>query len=258
MLSKNYYAIVVVYNCSYKDSTIYKSLKNQHDAEVIVCDNSIKDYGNCDFTAEIGCKYVNMQGNKGLPKAYNAAIDIIQDKNGVVCLFDDDTTVPEDYFKKLDMHFINSDYDIILPVVFDENGLLSPSIMRGDIIQKAKSLDELCDGKITGINSGMAIDLKVFVSYRYDDNLFLDFVDHAFIRDMTTAGKKIAIAKDIILNQKLSVNVYDKLSEIIRFKIAKNDIKYFYNEKLCSYLFVILKRRIKLCLKYKTLSFLFI
>ena len=106
MLSRNYFAVIVVYNCSFQDSPIYESLRKQPEAQIIVCDNSTGDYGNRQFMAEIGHRYIDMKGNMGLPKAYNAAIDCINKENSVVCLFDDDTTVPEDYFKKLDMEVV--------------------------------------------------------------------------------------------------------------------------------------------------------
>ncbi len=239
----------------------WQSIKDNESLRVIVCDNSTSDYRNSELADLKNVTYIDMNGNKGLSKAYNAGLDSIQEKEGILCLFDDDTEIPADYFSKLLSHWVKDEGDIFLPLVFDGVGMMSPGVMRKYLCYRAHSLDELVEGEFTGINSGMAVDLGIFQSYRYDERIFLDYIDHNFIRDMWEMGKKIKIMADVELHQTFSDVVNSKESAIIRFKILKNDLKIFYRKNFAArlfYYYVIDKRRIKLCLKYKTLKFLVI
>ncbi len=51
---------------------------------------------NKEYCISKGLRYISMAGNKGLSKAYNAAIDACKDKD-VIIFFDDDTEVTEEY-----------------------------------------------------------------------------------------------------------------------------------------------------------------
>jgi len=206
-----------------------------------------------------GFTYIDMQGNQGLSKAYNRAIGQINLENGMLCLFDDDTNISSDYFDKVRSHASRSAADIFLPLVYDEQGLISPSIMKTYYCHHARSIEEIGEN-ISGINSGMAIRTAVFQRYRYDENLFLDFVDHAFIRDMRRQGRRIEVMEDVTLRQRFSANTNSKESALNRFAILKKDSRYFYRgglrAALC-YSYVIAKRKARLCLQYRTLGFLF-
>lgn len=255
----NIYCLMVLYNKNYRDSLTYQSIKDQKNINMIICDNSTSDQGNKELSAVKNVTYIDMEGNKGLSKAYNRGIDSIKDKTGILCLFDDDTNIPADYFEKVTAHKLADAGDIMLPLVFDDVGMMSPGVMGKYLCYRAESLDELVDDEFTGINSGMVLDLDIFKTYRYDENIFLDYIDHNFIRDMRRKGKKIVIMEDITLHQTFSDVVNSKDSALIRYKILKKDLKYFYRETFSTrmfYYYVIGKRAIKLSLKYKTLGFL--
>ncbi|MEG1495976.1 MAG: glycosyltransferase [Clostridiales bacterium] len=255
------FAIIVLYNKNYKDSLTYQSVKDQNCLHLIICDNSTADFGNNELLAMDGITYVDMGGNKGLSKAYNRGIDTITKKQGILCLFDDDTEIPADYFEKVRKYFKEIPADIYLPMVYDDVGLMSPGVMKKYICYRAHSLSDLPPNEFTGINSGMALKLALFENYRYDEHIFLDYIDHNFIREMRNIGKSMVIMKDVSLHQTFSDVVNSKVSAITRFKILKKDLKYFYRGSFRSYLiycYVIGKRSIKLCLKYKTLGFLFL
>ena len=66
-------AIIVIYNTSCSDSISYQRLK-EYGVRMIICDNSTSDYGNQKIVEADGNVYINMGGNKGLSKAYNAAL----------------------------------------------------------------------------------------------------------------------------------------------------------------------------------------
>ncbi len=252
---KDLYAVIVVCNSAVEESLTYKCICDSG-VNIIICDNSTREYKNGDFCkGQPNIEYINMGGNAGLPKAYNAALEKIRGKDGTVCIFDDDTEIPADYFAKVLKAQENREYNIFVPVVYDEVGLLSPSIMK-KIDRRADNLRQIGDN-IAAINSAMAVRTSVYENFRYDENMFLDYVDFSFIREMRNRGEKLFVMENVIIHQTFSANVDSKENAAARFEIFKKDLKYYYkNSRLC-YLYVITKRRLRLCFKFRTLYFLF-
>ena len=252
------YGIIIVYNKNVNDSTTYNCLKTQNNLQIVVCDNSTRDFGNKDLVLAEGYQYIDMQGNAGLSKAYNKALDAISVENpemkGYVSLFDDDTYIPNAYFQKLKEEIKDKRSDIYLPIVKDEIGILSPSVMKKYYCHRAPEdvwsikKEELC-----GINSGMAIRLRVFKKYRYDERIFLDYVDHGFIRDMRKRHRKVSIM-DVEIKQTFSSNTDNKEKSMIRFQIFKKDINEFYRDGFWNrffYYYVITRRKMQLTRKFR-------
>lgn len=243
------YAILVVYNQCIKDSVTYKFLNKHKDINVIVCDNSTRDYQNQSAVKSDGYTYIDMHGNKGLSKAYNVALDVLQNKTGYVILLDDDTILNEEYYNSV----LNLSCDIALPIVMDEKSILSPSKVNDGVVSRWDGQEIL--KQFTAINSGMIIRLDVFKTYRYDEHLFLDYVDHNFMLDMQDKDIKILDAK---IKQNFSGNDVSNIeSSLIRLKIFKKDSKYFYRHNTRKYVFVVLKRKLHLCMQYHSVRFLF-
>lgn len=244
------YAILVVYNQCIKDSATYKFLNKHKDINAIVCDNSTQDYKNQIVVKSDGYTYIDMNGNKGLSKAYNAALDVLQNKTGYVILLDDDTILNEEYYNSV----LNLSCDIALPIVMDEKSILSPSKVNKGVVSRWDGQEIL--KQFTAINSGMIIRLDVFKTYRYDEHLFLDYVDHNFMWDMQDKDIKILDAK---IKQNFSGNdVSNVESSLFRLKIFKKDSKYFYRHNTRKYVFVVLKRKLHLCMQYHSVRFLFV
>ena len=259
------FGIIVVYNKNVCDSVTYQCIKKQGRIKMIVCDNSTKDYGNRDIVVSDGYQYVDMHGNQGLSKAYNKALDVIHTLNpsmkGYVMLFDDDTDIPEDYFKQMYRALEQPSAHIYLPIVKDEIGVLSPSMMKKYYCHRAIGGDvwKIRQNELCGINSGMVIYLGIFRKYRYNEALFLDYVDHNFIRDMRRRYCKIQIV-DTCLYQSFSSNIYDEQKELARLKIFEKDIRAFYRKGFVSKAFfhyTMIRRKMKLALKYKKPGILF-
>ena len=258
------YGIMVVYNKHVNDSLTYSCLKKQENLQIVVCDNSTKDFQNRQIVEADGYRYVDMHGNAGLSKAYNKALDVIEEENpemkGYVLLFDDDTYIPDAYFAKLREAIVDKHSDIFLPIVKDEVGVLSPSIMKKYYCHRAPEdvwsikKEELC-----GINSGMAIHLSLFENYRYDERIFLDYVDHGFIRDMRKQNRVVTIL-DTEIRQTFSSNTDSKEKSMIRFKIFKKDINQFYREGFWNrvfYYYVITRRKMQLTRKFRDIRIMF-
>ena len=225
-MKNTFFAVMVICNRKIENSLSFKSLEKLG-VPITVCDNSTGENSNADIASQ-GVTYISMGGNLGLAKAYNRALDSLKGKDGYVCLFDDDTEVPADYFEKLDAEIEKNSADIVLPVIRDKVGIMSPCIIGGAFTKRIDSLTELNEGNISGINSGMAINLKLFESYRYDENYFLDFIDHAFIRDMKAKNAKISVAETLELFQSFSANDHKNINAAKRrFRIFKKDFTYF-------------------------------
>ena len=255
------YALIVLYNKKIENSSSYKCIENNKNIKIIICDNSNEEFDNKEFIEKNGHAYLNMGGNKGLSKAYNRAIDHIKLKQGILCLFDDDTEIPDDYFTVLKKKIKEEKSDIYLPIVYDKLGIISPCLISDGVrVNVIKSIEEVNDKNVTGINSGMAIDLSVFENYRYDESYFLDYVDHKFLKDMKKLRRKISIF-NVALNQQFSANENKNVDNSIqRYKIFKKDFRRFCNgnfrNKLYCEYFVLRTRFVKM-IKLKSLKILF-
>lgn len=228
------YAILVDYNQPLDQSPSYQALNRQKDIITIVCDNSTNVEIDQAQVQKDGNVYLSMHGNRGLPKAYNRALDHIEEENpimeGFVMLFDDDTEIPDAYFECARKMIEADDADIYLPLVVDghpEQGYLSPSIMKEVYMHRSKDPFSLSQKDLCGINSGMLIRLSLFAEYRYNEDLFLDCVDHDFIRSMRHLDARIKVM-DTELEQQFSAFEPDGKKAIQRFRMFKKDIKEFY------------------------------
>ena len=221
-MTNRFYAVTVICNRDIYDSASYNSLKKSDGVRIIVCDNRTEknDNGKC---ADSRVSYIPMGKNAGLAAAYNRALDSLNTDDGYICLFDDDTEIPDNYFTEIDRLAVETDADVILPVVKDETGIMSPCRINGVLTSRISSPDEINGRNISGINSGMAVKAAVFKNYRYDTEYFLDFIDHAFIRDMKNAGKKICVCDSVCLRQSFSANDRNIERAKRRYEIFRKD-----------------------------------
>ncbi len=258
------WAVVVVYNIRCQESQTCQALKklNNDGIRVIIYDNSTKDMGNCDYCRDSGWVYLGGNGNMGISKAYNACIDYLKSEKqqGLLCLFDDDTELDGEYFEKLIAAYSKCGEKIFVPLIFAAGSLISPCILKkGHRVVAFKDEEQALaysGNELSAINSCMAIDLSVFDDYRYDENIFLDGVDHYFTTQMREKGIKITVF-DYRCNHAFSgTERPPKESAKIRFGIYAKDYKYILKNDKLSYLRLVGKRALSLCVKYKTLEFL--
>lgn len=257
-MEKSIYTVIVIYNKSCNDSITYNCLKDVKGINIIVCDNSDRDFDNKNAVTLDGHIYIDMQRNKGLSKAYNSAISIVKYKDGYVCLFDDDSTVPKEYFDELNNLIENNPSDIYLPIVINNKGIMSPVQLKKYHVKRFNNKSDIKTEFLAGINSGMAVNLSIFKYYQYDENMFLDFIDYKFILDMRRKNTKIHVMNTEIF-QSFSVETNDISSAKNRFKIKKKDLRYFYKDGLLSrlyYLYLITRLKLGLLLGFKNFSIL--
>lgn len=187
-------AVVVIYNKKVEESiTCKKILDNCHElVEVIIIDNSTADLGNKEYCLNKKLWYISMKGNKGLSKAYNTAIDACKEKD-VIILFDDDTEVTEEYFLKLFSDLTEyPEIDIFAPTIYGQDGVIySPNkynFMRNNFITEKNK--EIPQDKFNAIASCLAIRMRVFDNYRFNEKLFVDQVDQNFFYEQRKLNRK--------------------------------------------------------------------
>lgn len=193
----NYYPIVVLYNTSIEESLTCCQLIeiNLDSIHPVIVDNSDSDFGNKRLASERKWLYLSMGGNVGLSKAYNNALDNLQNNglldDSIVVLLDDDSRISLEFFRTLDSAVVNNpQVDIFCPAIRGQDGnFYSPNsygLIKSHQIRSAEQ--EVPQRYFNAINSCTAVRGTVYKSYRYDERLFLDQVDHKFFEDQRKAG----------------------------------------------------------------------
>lgn len=257
------YCLVVTYNVHCGDSLTCRCLKAQENADlqVIVYDNSEKDFGNEAYCIEQGWRYLGGKGNKGLSVAYNEVIDALKRENaqGFLCLLDDDTALEDGYFRKLGAEIeADASVEIFLPIMKQNGKVISPCHkgQRNRLFAAEAECFNTPVSEIQAINSGMTVNLDIFRRYRYDERLFLDCVDHAFLRDMKKQNRKIKV---IPVYGEQSFSGGEKGSyegALARFRIFSRDARMYFEASPLQYWFVAGKRGLHLTLMYHRFTFL--
>ncbi|KFI76490.1 glycosyltransferase [Bifidobacterium mongoliense] len=224
--------ILVVYNTFISSTRSIQTLLDESICnKIIICDNSTdmniktKNEKFADQNPKI--IYCDMRGNQGIPVAYNEAISISH--SDLICLLDDDTLLPEHFFSTALNWCQHSEADIFVPLVYSQDGtLISPCYAGRYTFKPFKSVNKI-SMKFSAINSGMLIRRSIFSGYRYNEQMFLDLVDHKFIRDMKHEGRKIVLMSNLVIQQDFSKISDNKSQSLNRLRIFRHDSKIFYS-----------------------------
>lgn len=252
--------IAVVYNSAIESvPAVMVALSSDYVTQVVVCDNSTVETGNRDAAQKLGIDYISMGGNKGLSRAYNTGKRSCIGE--VVCLFDDDTEVKNDYFASVySLLESRQNWDVALPLVMCGKNVLSPCAFdgyRSRLFPSPEDIREQAD--LSGINSGMAIKRSLLNNIKHDERLFLDLVDHKFISDVKEYGGRIVYLKGPVLKQDYSLATDSEESAFSRLAIFERDARRFYSPAIDKRLYcsaMLLLRKVKLCARFRTLHFL--
>lgn len=253
-------ALIVIYNKKIDDSITYNAIKDDSKIKLIIYDNSNETYidYNKKFCKKNTIEYYTQNKNVGLSKAYNYVIRKL-DVKGYLIILDDDTKLTKEYLAEVHELTKKEEYEIILPIVKSNNKIISPaSINNSGRVKVLKNIEDIDYSKITAINSGMIIKNNVYNEIKYNEELFLDYVDHDFMDNIRKSSFNIKIM-DSIINQNFSFDQKNNIdSELHRFTIYKNDFKNycFKNNKKIYYRVSIMIKTIKKIIKYKSLKFL--
>lgn len=232
------YIAIITYNSLLSESESCCSLNkiSGYFKTVIIFDNSdMSQYieENKEFSKKNNYIYISKEKNLGLSKAYNIILDYLDGKDGIVIWMDDDTWITKKYFELL-LENIDEEFSIYVPIIKAQNGkIYSPNnegILKNRQIKNIESATKIT--KFNAINSCMAVNLSVYRNYRYDENLFLDQVDHDFCRTQRIRNVKSKVLP-IIIEHNLSMkgNTYNSNSIKKRYKILVPDLLYYYRKR---------------------------
>lgn len=246
--------VIVIYNQTCADSLSVGAMERQG-AKPIIVDNSERDLGNRRYCRERGFDYIDMHGNRGLSKAYNAALEQARGRCDYFLWLDDDTVIPNDFLDRAAEILQGGSYGVLLPVVTTvrDGRILSPSRFKDGRTFAFSSVDEIEEtATVSGINSGMMVNAGIYDRYRYDERIFLDCLDHDFIVYCINHRIDIRVIKELQLKQNYSGEEPDKRNALARHKIFAKDFRYFrrkhhYNPPVTE--LILLKRLITLWLR---------
>ncbi len=196
-------------------------------ASIVFCDNSTDD-AVLQLNSETSLpklEYLPMRGNVGLPFAYNAALSLT--RQPYLMLFDDDTEVGPGYFSAVQNSITLIDSDIYVPVVTAGARPLSPCSPKWLRYGAVRNLEEV-PVDFTAINAGMTISRAIFERLRFNEDLFLDFVDHDFMKRAHAFGCRAVVLEDVRLDQDYSLDTDDWRSALARMRIFRRDSRVFY------------------------------
>ena len=239
--------------------------------QVIAADNSTDPEileKNRRTTRDRDIVYLDMQGNKGLPAAYNRAIFTACGKDRAadswIVLADQDTSFPADYLPVLIRETESTDASVLFPEVRAGEKQLSPCRKKGDRFVPYSPGNGRGENGETAffINTGLALNLELFAGYgiRYDERIFLDFADFDLIcqiRSSTDAAFRQM--PGIVLQQAFSgTEARTPEQDLERFRHFMQDGRVFYGkwygEKAAAA--AIRSRALRLAAKHRDIRFL--
>lgn len=175
-------------------------------------------------------------------------------------MFDDDTRIDAEYFKLLRKARTSTTNRIFVPLIYSNNRLLSPCILKRNHSTTLFDSQEAAlsyDGEeITAINSCMALDLSLFNEYRYDENIFLDGIDHNFLMQMKQKGEHITVFPYQCNHDFSGDSKPPQKSAMVRFSIYAKDYRYILRENIGDYLTLLGRRTMHLTVQYRSLAFI--
>lgn len=253
------YVLVVIHNITCGESIACRSLRSQKDSDfrVLIYDNSDSDINIRADCAENGWTYLGGSGNRGLPAAFNCALDLLrsQKAEGHICLLDDDTRLEPDFIAEVKAAAENKAADVLLPVLSQNSRIISPWREKG---RRYFASYEECiaepEENLLAFNSGMTVSLDVFSDFRYDERLFLDCVDISFLSEIKKRGRSIAVIHAFGEQSFSGAEKPPRNEAMSRFGIYTKDMLTFYGRRSALGRLRLLKRALHLALIYGTVQ----
>lgn len=209
--------------------------------------------------ASLGIDYQWMGGNRGISAAFNRGVERLIESVDYVSFLDQDTDGIESYVEQVKGALGTRPPDVLMPLVMSGHTILSPCQKIGPWYRSISKAGRLPDN-FSCINSGMVVSASLLRRVRFDESLFLDYVDHQFVLDALTAGAEFEALWDCVLDQDYSRSTDTKYQAINRLAIFKKDIRVFYSRNHLDSIWanlLITWRVIRATAAYKTLDFVF-
>ncbi|MDM7891959.1 glycosyltransferase [Curtobacterium caseinilyticum] len=225
--------------------------------EVIIVDNS-PEPAPADEIATLPSviKYRWLGGNVGLARAYNSAVEQLQSSWTHVVFLDQDTAGLPRLFDRLAEGL---GAEVTLPAVRAGNAIISPCRRIGPWYLPLRRVGEV-PANISWINSGMTVARGTVSSNPFDEELFLDYVDHQFARSSLAGGAHVEVCWDVMLDQDYSRDTDNEQQALARFRTFNRDVRQFYRGTLVGQLWgwaLTLRRALGATVHYRTSAFIF-
>lgn len=251
----NLYFAIVIYNKNCENSITLKQLLGFKLNNIIIVDNSTIKNDNENFCKKNNIFYINMNGNKGLSKAYNVVVKYLKDSLGYIMWLDDDTFITKEYVETvLDMIKENR-YSLIIPIIKCQGKVISPLKKIGIKYIGISNENYKNIRNIYAINSCLTVNMDIYKHLEYNEKLFLDNIDLDFfekihkIKNIKIKIINSSIEQKLFLLENTDVEQFKK-----RYIIYLKDNIVFYNTNLYRKVMLILKVMycsIKYTIKYK-------
>lgn len=229
--------VVVLYNQSFKDTNVYKSLLNCISAHnIFIWDNSVSSKLNSRLDL-YGFQYVYSLQNKGVSFPYNMAFEYASQKGFQwMVLLDQDTIFADTFLEKLKfaMHQ-HPEIKIFCPLHQLTNGLyLSPVkfFMRFTRLSNKRISGIINISEYAIINSGLVVSVELFKKVGgYNEKVFLDYSDFQFLKRCAQVDSK-AFCIDSVCIQDFSNNCKEKEKLLSRFSLFCQSLKGYENRTI--------------------------
>lgn len=252
--------IIVLFQCSLDESLAYKSIQPQlesfsFDYELILFNND----------SEITIKddrylVINSEENLKIAGAYNYALDrAVKSNRDWLLLLDQDTEVPNGYFKELQF-FFSKDYKpdlaAIVPVLKSENTILSPKKVSACLRLESDVKEFGYNKRVTAINSMSLVNVNFIHSLGgFKNDYQLDMLDRWIYYQMMKNDKTVFVL-ELYANHNLSFSDIESNVSPERYadylsvenKFALNELSVF---NILLYKFKLLVRSVLQLLKFK-------
>lgn len=254
--------VIVLYQCSLDKSITFLSLtklleKTSIDYELIIYNNDKNEK-----IEDSRFLIVNSQENKKLEGAYNFALDkAIKNKKNWILLLDQDTEIPDNYFKELENLFsgtLSHDLVAVIPKLVTYGKVISPvhitSLMR---FEKAISINGYTNERLNAFNSMSLFNVQFIRSIgNFSKEFPFDLHDHWCYNQIYKHHKLVYIL-DVTTEHNSSFIDFEKNISFSRYKEFLNtENKFIRNEiGMPVYFFYkikILLRSVKQFIKYRS------
>jgi GT2 family glycosyltransferase len=266
MKNSNYLVVLVVlYNINIITSPVIKRCEEESlYLNLLIVDNSNQPDVFCknkEYCLDHKIHYIGDGVNNGLSRAYNKAIRYLTDnqiKYDYISIFDQDTIMPETYFSELIEKIGNRREED--PILFFPTVITSSDTKRA--VLSPRNIFHTREKDTFYINSGIILSRILVETCKYNEEMFLDFVDYDYLLQIRTefgsSLREISLNSELV--QEFSGSRFSNMAnDYSRYRIFVKDLRIFAKKwkryQWRSYYFL-LKRCIHLTIHYASFKYI--
>jgi rhamnosyltransferase len=222
-------AIIIAYHPDNDKLTrLVQALSNQGCDKIVVYKNSRLDDSlltDCEF-----CDFIGNETNDGLGKAINFSFQYLTNFFGsefAAFTFDQDTEVAEEFVKRMNHYRMNlkvdgRDISAIVPRVFDSRSDGYEYKLRHRACTEGYNL------LAVALQSGMLIECQTWLNNKFNEDLFIEFVDTEWCYRLASNGKYLYLSQEARIYHEVSDEKPIKFLSMQLLKYSSLRRYYFY------------------------------